>query len=49
MAVMSTGSSQVIAIASIIVYDIYIPYFQPYAKDLQDGICELCNKGFRYE
>ena len=47
MAVMSTGSSQVIAIASIIVYDIYIPYFQPYAKDLEKGICELCNKGFR--
>ena len=46
LAVMSTGSGQVIAIASITVYDIYQPYIQPYVENLPKGICQLCMKAF---
>ena len=46
LAVMSTGSGQVIAIASITVYDIYQPYIQPYVQNLPKGVCQLCLKGF---
>ena len=47
LAVMSTGSGQVIAISSIIIYDIYQPYIQPFVGDASKQICELCEKSFR--
>ena len=46
LAVMTTGSGQVIAISSIIVYDIYIPYIQPYRKHLPTNYCLICQKKF---
>merc|ERR1719430_2451235 len=42
MAVMSTGSAEVIAVASIIIYDVYQAYICPYKPDLKDGQCILC-------
>jgi len=42
MAVMSTGSAEVIAVSSIIIYDIYQAYICPYKPDLKDGQCILC-------
>jgi len=44
MAVMSTGSAEVIAVASIIIYDIYQAYVQPFRKDLKTGHCIICAK-----
>ena len=35
MAVMSTGSAEVIAVASIIIYDVYQAYVQPFRPDLK--------------
>merc|ERR1712018_692112 len=35
MAIMSTGSAEVIAVASIIIYDIYQAYVEPFRKDLK--------------
>ncbi|CAH1777539.1 unnamed protein product [Owenia fusiformis] len=44
MAIMSTGSGEVVAVASIIVYDIYQPYINPFRKNLQVDECILCGK-----
>jgi urea-proton symporter len=44
MAVMSTGSAEVIAVASIFVYDIYQSYVQPFRSDLIPGQCIVCGK-----
>jgi len=44
MAVMSTGSAEVIAVASIIIYDIYQAYVEPFRKDLKTGHCIICAK-----
>jgi Na+/proline symporter len=49
MAVMSTGSAEIIAVASIIIYDIYQAYIQPFRKDLKSGHCILCAKPMRVE
>ncbi|CAH1782060.1 unnamed protein product [Owenia fusiformis] len=43
MAVMSTGSAEVIAVASIIVYDIYQIYVLPFRKNCDMKSCVLCN------
>merc|ERR1711988_1447342 len=42
MAIMSTGSAEVIAVASIIIYDIYQAYIVPFRPDLKHGQCILC-------
>ena len=47
MAVMSTGSAEIIAVASLIIYDIYQAYVQPFRKDLETGHCILCAKPMR--
>merc|ERR1712038_1662669 len=47
MAVMSTGSAEVIAVASIIIYDIYQAYIVPFRKDLKHGQCIICGKFMR--
>ncbi|CAH1778295.1 unnamed protein product [Owenia fusiformis] len=45
MAIMSTGSAEVIAVSSLIVYDIYQPYVNPFRKQLDESIrCLLCGK-----
>ena len=44
MAVMSTGSAEVIAVASIIIYDVYQAYVQPFRPDLKDDECIICGK-----
>ncbi|KAI8500378.1 hypothetical protein Bbelb_219440 [Branchiostoma belcheri] len=44
MAVMSTGSAEVIAVTSIIVYDIYKDYICPFRRDLEEDDCVLCGK-----
>merc|ERR1719495_211513 len=44
MAVMSTGSAEVIAVASIIIYDIYQAYVEPFRKNLKTGHCIICAK-----
>ncbi|XP_052076798.1 uncharacterized protein LOC127714803 [Mytilus californianus] len=44
MALMSTGSGEVMAISSIIVYDIYQTYIRPFRKDLKRTDCVLCGK-----
>merc|ERR1719266_2530033 len=44
MAVMSTGSAEVIAVASLIIYDIYQMYVAPFRKDMKRGHCIICNK-----
>jgi Na+/pantothenate symporter len=46
MAVMSTGSAEVIAVASIIIYDIYQMYIQPFRPDHKDDQCLLCGLNF---
>ena len=46
-AVMSTGSAEIIAVASIIIYDIYIPYVKPFRKNAKPGHCLLCDKPLR--
>ena len=47
MAVMSTGSAEVIAVASIIIYDIYQAYICPFKPNLKDGQCILCGNYLR--
>jgi hypothetical protein len=47
MAVMSTGSAEVIAVSSIIIYDVYQTYLCPFRPDLKDGQCILCCKYLR--
>jgi len=47
MAVMSTGSAEVIAVASIVIYDVYQTYLCPFRPNLQDGQCILCAKYLR--
>ncbi|XP_013388210.1 urea-proton symporter DUR3 [Lingula anatina] len=44
MAVMSTGSAEVIAVASLIIYDIYKTYINPFRKNLPAENCMLCGK-----
>ena len=44
MAVMSTGSAEVIALASIIIYDIYQAYIKPFRTDLKRGQCIICGR-----
>lgn len=44
MAVMSTGSAEVIAVASILIYDVYQTYIQPFRPDIKDGQCILCGR-----
>ncbi|KAL4238295.1 hypothetical protein ACF0H5_003007 [Mactra antiquata] len=45
MAVVSTGSAEVLAATSIVVYDIYQLYLKPYRKVLDANSCILCGKG----
>ena len=47
MAVMSTGSAEVIAVASIVIYDVYQTYVCPFKPDLKEGQCILCSKYLR--
>ena len=47
MAVMSTGSAEIIAVGSIVIYDIYIPYLKPFKKNMKPGHCLLCDKPLR--
>ena len=42
MAVMSTGSAEIIAVASIIIYDIYQMYIEPFRKNHPEGCCIIC-------
>merc|ERR1719151_572860 len=49
MAVMSTGSAEVIAVASIIIYDVYQAYICPYNPNLKDGQCILCTRYLRIQ
>ena len=49
MAVMSTGSAEIIAVASLIIYDVYQAYIQPFRKNLKPGHCILCGKPMRIE
>ncbi|XP_078667260.1 uncharacterized protein LOC144909083 [Branchiostoma floridae x Branchiostoma belcheri] len=44
MAVMSTGSAEIIAVTSIIVYDILKDYVCIFRKNLSDSACTLCGK-----
>merc|ERR1719436_2076202 len=44
---MSTGSAEVIAVASILIYDVYQAYICPFKKDLKDGQCILCSRYLR--
>ena len=47
MAVMSTGSAEVIAVASIVIYDVYQAYICPFKPGLKDGQCILCERYYR--
>merc|ERR1719189_735617 len=47
MAVMSTGSAEIIAVASIVIYDVYQAYVAPFRPDLKEGQCILCGKNYR--
>ena len=47
MAVMSTGSAEVIAVASIVIYDVYQAYVCPFRPGLEEGQCILCGRRFR--
>ncbi|KAL4230108.1 hypothetical protein ACF0H5_010493 [Mactra antiquata] len=42
MALMSTGSGEVMSVSSIIVYDIYKTYINPFRKGLKPTSCILC-------
>ena len=42
MAIMSTGSSEVVAIASILVYDIHMVYLKPFKKTYHWEMCSIC-------
>lgn len=44
MALMSTGSGEVMAMSSIIVYDIYQTYIRPFRRGLTEIDCVLCGK-----
>ncbi|KAK6172351.1 hypothetical protein SNE40_016024 [Patella caerulea] len=44
MALMSTGSGEVMAISSIIVYDIYQTYLKPFRNALESAHCVICGK-----
>ncbi|XP_045204552.2 uncharacterized protein LOC123557251 [Mercenaria mercenaria] len=44
MTLMSTGSGEVMAVSSIIVYDIYQVYINPFRKSHNPEDCILCNK-----
>ncbi|CAL1534467.1 unnamed protein product [Lymnaea stagnalis] len=44
MAVMSSGSGEVMAISSIIVYDIYQTHFCPFKRTRSTGHCVLCGE-----
>ena len=44
MAVTSTGSAEVIAITSIIVYDLYQIHLKPYRSSADTNSCLLCGK-----
>ncbi|ESO89504.1 hypothetical protein LOTGIDRAFT_165098 [Lottia gigantea] len=44
MALMSTGSGEVMAISSIIVYDIYQTYIKPFRNHLESAHCVICGK-----
>ncbi|CAL1534239.1 unnamed protein product [Lymnaea stagnalis] len=45
MAVTSTGSAEVMAVTSIVVYDIYAVYLKPYRHTTDTNSCILCGKG----
>merc|ERR1712165_297141 len=47
MAVMSTDSAEVIAVASIVIYDVYQAYICPFKSDLKEGQCILCSRYLR--
>jgi len=47
MAVMSTGSAEIIAVASIVIYDVYQMYLKPFRPDLAHGECILCGHKVR--
>merc|ERR1712013_286015 len=49
MAVMSTGSAEVIAVASIIIYDVYQAYICPYRPGLKEGQCIMCGRYLRIQ
>ena len=38
---------QVIAVASIVIYDVYQAYICPFKPELEDGQCILCGKFYR--
>ncbi|KAJ8311971.1 hypothetical protein KUTeg_009344 [Tegillarca granosa] len=44
MALMSTGSGEVMAVSSILVYDIYKTYINPFRKTATPTCCQLCGK-----
>jgi Na+/proline symporter len=47
MAVMSTGSAEVIAVSSIIIYDIYQTHIAPFRSDIQvASFLTMCSAGF---
>ncbi|KAL5012792.1 hypothetical protein ScPMuIL_011343 [Solemya velum] len=45
MALMSTGSGEVMAVSSILVYDIYKVYINPFRKNTHSTLCLLCGRG----
>ncbi|XP_064641869.1 uncharacterized protein LOC135496466 [Lineus longissimus] len=45
MAVTSTGSAEIIAVTSIMVYDIYMIHLKPYRLTVDTNSCILCGKG----
>lgn len=47
MAVMSTGSAEIIAVASIVIYDVFQIYLKPFRQDLAPGECILCGHKVR--
>merc|ERR1711988_886030 len=47
MAVMSTGSAEIIAVASIVIYDVYRAYVAPFRPNLTHGQCILCSRYLR--
>merc|ERR1712012_208695 len=49
MAVMSTGSAEIIAVASIVIYDVYQTYICPFRRDHKDGQCILCGRYLRQQ
>ncbi len=41
---MSTGSAEIMAVTSILVYDIYAIYLRPYRLTTDSNTCILCGK-----